>query len=360
MDDQLELFLTERQQRQQQLTRAAVAGVFVLLGAWTLKEFYPALAWAAVLAVAVWPFYRRVQRLWPKGRHKILLPLAFTLAVALIFVVPLGLIVMQIGREAHTIADWARDAQANGIAVPDVVQRLPFGGPQITTWWTTNLTHPHDAESIFRQIGQSGTVEMTGRLGTQVVRRIVIFGFTLLSLFVLFREGSDVTRQMLRASHRALGPSGERIARQVVRSVHGTVNGLVLVGLGEGVVMGLVYSFCGVPRPTILGAVTAVAAIVPFGAPVASGFAVLLLLAQSAVVPAIVVAASCTVVVFIADHFIRPVLIGGATRLPFLWVLLGILGGLEAWGLLGLFVGPAIMAVLILLWREWVGEPHNP
>ncbi len=65
-------------------------------------------------------------------------------------------------------------------------------------------------------------------------------------------------------------------------------------------------------------------------------------------------------VTFIADHFVRPVLIGGATRLPFVWVLLGILGGVEAYGLVGLFMGPAIMAALILLWREWVGSQKGP
>jgi len=62
------------------------------------------------------------------------------------------------------------------------------------------------------------------------------------------------------------------------------------------------------------------------------------------------------VVIFIADHAIRPVLIGGSTKLPFLWVLLGILGGVETFGLLGLFLGPAIMAALILLWRDWTGD----
>ena len=62
------------------------------------------------------------------------------------------------------------------------------------------------------------------------------------------------------------------------------------------------------------------------------------------------------VVVFVADHFVRPVLIGGAVRLPFLWVLLGILGGLETFGILGLFLGPAVMAALISLWREWTDD----
>lgn len=76
-------------------------------------------------------------------------------------------------------------------------------------------------------------------------------------------------------------------------------------------------------------------------------------MAQGATAAAVTVFAFGFAVVFVADHAIRPVLIGGATRLPFLWVLLGILGGVETWGLLGLFLGPAIMAALILLWREW-------
>jgi predicted PurR-regulated permease PerM len=58
----------------------------------------------------------------------------------------------------------------------------------------------------------------------------------------------------------------------------------------------------------------------------------------------------------IADHVFRPVLIGSATRLPFLWVLIGILGGVEMMGLLGLFVGPATMATLILLWRDYFAD----
>jgi len=74
----------------------------------------------------------------------------------------------------------------------------------------------------------------------------------------------------------------------------------------------------------------------------------------------LVIVVAGAIVSFIADHFIRPALIGGATRLPFIWVLLGILGGVTAWGLLGLFIGPAIMAALMLLWREWIGSQKGP
>jgi predicted PurR-regulated permease PerM len=164
-----------------------------------------------------------------------------------------------------------------------------------------------------------------------------------------------VTAQVLTASARLFGPRGERVARQMVASVHGTVDGLVLVGLGVGVVLGIVYYFAGVPHPVLLGALTAVAAMIPFGAPLVFGAAALVLIAAGSVVPAAVVVVAGFVVTFAADHFVRPALIGGTTQLPFLWVLLGILGGVETFGLLGLFLGPAVMAALILLWREFTG-----
>jgi len=134
------------------------------------------------------------------------------------------------------------------------------------------------------------------------------------------------------------------------------VDGLVLVGLGEGFIMGVAYVIAGVPHPTLFGMFTAVAAMVPFGAAVAFGLAALTLLVQGSIVAAIIIGVLGMVVTFAADHFIRPTLIGSATRLPFLWVLLGILGGVETWGLLGLFLGPAIMAALMLLWREWTAR----
>ena len=98
---------------------------------------------------------------------------------------------------------------------------------------------------------------------------------------------------------------------------------------------------------------------IPFGAPLVFGLAALLLVGQGAQMAAIVVLAIGMIVTFVADHFVRPVLIGGATKLPFMWVLFGILGGVATWGLLGLFLGPAVMAALIMLWREWTGDAED-
>jgi predicted PurR-regulated permease PerM len=100
-----------------------------------------------------------------------------------------------------------------------------------------------------------------------------------------------------------------------------------------------------------------VAAVIPFAAPVVYILAGLYLFTIGNTIGAIIIIVSGSVIIFIADHFIRPVLIGGAARLPFLWVLLGLLGGLQTFGFLGLFLGPAIMAALVAMWREWTELP---
>jgi predicted PurR-regulated permease PerM len=140
------------------------------------------------------------------------------------------------------------------------------------------------------------------------------------------------------------------------------VTGLVLVGLAEGVLLGFAYALAGLPHAVPVAALTGVLAVIPFGAPIAFCAAGLYLLANSDTGAAIGVVAFGFLVVFVADHFVRPVLIGGAARLPFLWVLLGILGGLETFGLLGLFLGPVVMAALMSLWRDWTerGDSEPP
>jgi len=335
---------------------ALALGLF-LLGVFTLWNFLGALAWAGVFAIALWPLYCRVRTRRGPGKHDVLLPGAFTLAVALLFIVPIGLVGLQLGRESHAATDFVRNVQENGWPEPDALKQLPVPHAALDSWWQQNLTNPGSARDLVTRTTKGHVGNFGRSIVQQVGRRLTSFVFTLLTLFFLFKEGEAVTRQVRRAADRAFGPRGERVGRQIVASVHGTVNGLVLVGLGEGVLLGIVYAVAGVPDPTMFGAFTAVAAMVPFAAGLSFGAAALLLAAKGALVWALVVLVTGLAVTFTADHFVRPVLIGGATRLPFLWVLLGILGGVEAWGLLGLFLGPAIMAALILLWREWTYEP---
>ena len=339
--------------RAQGAARVLLVLVLAALGLWILRAFLPALAWAVVLAIALGPLYDRAERRLPRDRHNILLPALATLLVALVFLAPLAILAVQAAREAHDVAEFVRTAQREGIPAPDILGHLPYGAAQAQAWWAATLGHPDAGTDLLHRFDAGRAAGFSRNLGREVVHRAVLFGFSLVALFFLFRDRDTVRAQALTACNRLFGPRGERIARQMVASVHGTVDGLVLVGLGEGVLLGLVYYFAGAPHPVLLGAFTAVAAMIPFGAPVAFGLAALLVLVQGQTVPALVVLGAGFVVTFVADHFIRPALIGGTTKLPFLWVLLGILGGVESFGLLGLFVGPAVMAALVLLWREF-------
>ena len=342
--------------RGQGLARVALSVALIALGAYTLEGFLRALVWAAILAVATWPLFMRTQARFGTGRHNILLPLAFTLGATLLFVVPLVLVAVQAGHEARMALRWIADARAHGVTAPDWLAHLPAGSQQATDWWNANLRDPEDAAAMLGRVDRAEMFQFSRQLGGQLARRGVLFGFTLVTLFFLYRDGAGVVRRMRTASRRLVGRHGELVGQQIIASIHGTVNGMVLVGLGVGALLGAGYAICGVPHPVLLGGLTAVAAIIPLGAPVVLAVASLLVLAAGSTAYAIGLFALGMVVIFVADHAIRPALIGGSTKLPFLWVLLGILGGVETFGLLGLFLGPAVMAALILLWRDWTGD----
>jgi predicted PurR-regulated permease PerM len=253
---------------------------------------------------------------------------------------------------------WLAQVRENGMPEPVWLQSLPLS-VEISRWWQDNLATP-EAARHFQHFRGSMLLEQSQLWGKGLIHRMVVFAFTLIALFFLLRDRDILVGQFKVASARLLGESGERIGVQLVRSVRGTIDGLVLVGIGEGAVMAVAYLALGVPHPLLLGAATAIAAMIPFGAAVMFEIAAFALLTQDAVTAAILVNVIGFAVVGVADHFVRPALIGGATRLPFLWVLVGILGGVETLGLLGLFVGPATMAVLVMLWREYVERDLPP
>ena len=337
----------------QPFTRIALATALIAIGLWVLSDFLPALAWAGVLAIALWPLYRRMLPLLPENSDRIVGPFLGTLAVGIIFIAPLVLLGFGLARESHFVTEFVNEARHHGIAVPEWIGQLPLAGPIIANWWTANLSDPTMAEDLIGRLTLHTLTQSARDVGVEVVHRLALFLFTLLTLFFLFRDGAALTEQLRQLSDRLIGLRGERIARQMIGAVHGTVNGLVLVGLAEGILLGIVYFAVGLPYPASMGAITGVAAVIPFAAPVVYSLAGLYLLAVGHRLGGIIILVFGSVVVFVADHFVRPVLIGGATRLPFLWVLLGILGGLQTMGFLGLFLGPAVMAALIALWREW-------
>jgi predicted PurR-regulated permease PerM len=339
---------------QRTIVNMIFAIAIIAMTALVVWRFFVPLLWAGVLCIASWPIYLNLER--RLGQRHVLAALIMTAAVATLFLTPIAYGLLQAGREAPVLAHFIAEGNTGGIAAPDWLQRVPLVGSDMQQWWQATLGQPHGLAHLVagRSLGRLASAnEVLRSLGTQVTHRLVDIALAFLCLFFFYKDGKALTDGIRRNAIRLLGlRTWERYAHPVPVAIRATVNGLVLVGLAEGVIIGIGYYFAGVPSPVLWAAATAVLAIVPFGAPVVYVTASVMLLLADKTGAAIGVLVWGSIVLFVADHFVRPNVIGNATRLPFLAVLFGILGGVETMGLVGLFVGPALMALFMTLWNE--------
>lgn len=339
---------------QRDVLSAVFSLAVVLAAAWITGRFLLPLLWAAILCIATWPLYLRALRSM-NGR---VVPAAavVTVLAAVVFVTPLVLGVMQAARQAPALAALVASANNEGLAAPGWLQRIPMAGHAIYDWWVATLGQPHGLAHLLEDgtLGSMHTAsEVLKRLGSNALHRLVDIAFAFLCLFFFYKDGAALLSQTDAIGRHLIGGTRwELYSTKVPVAVRATVNGLVLVGLGEGVLLGIGYELAGVPSAVLWAAATGVLAIIPFGAPLAFGAVAGLLAYQGNMVAAVAILAWGAVVLFVADHFVRPTIIGNATKLPFLAVLLGILGGVETLGLIGLFVGPVVMTLFVTLWHE--------
>ena len=233
--------------RSQRIARIVMVAGLLLLGLWIAGRFVPALLWAVIIAVAVDPLHLKL-RVRLHGTHRIVLPLAITSLAALAVLVPLALGIAQAAREAHDIGLWIATAQAHGVPVPDWVARLPVGSEAVRGWWQANLATPEGAQALLHGFRGGEWIARSRAIGSGLIHRAVIFAFTLLTLFFVLRDRDALIAQARRGADRLLGETGERIGEQALRSVRGTIDGLVLVGLGVGAIMACLLYTSPSPR----------------------------------------------------------------------------------------------------------------
>ncbi|MHC2288783.1 AI-2E family transporter [Bradyrhizobium barranii] len=337
--------------------RIVLALLLVVLGLWTAASFLPALIWAALMAVALWPVYlafaKRVSG-GPSGSAALL----FTVLVALILVTPIALAVYEVAQQSNLLADWLKRARESGIGVPDWIARLPIAAESMEQWWRANLSDPKAATEWLKSVNADNVSELFRTLGGQLVHRLFLLFFSLLALFALLRGGRSVASRFLETCDRLFGDAGEGLVEKMIDATRATVNGTVLVALGEGLAIGIGYFVAGVPNTLIFVILTTAFAMIPFGAWVAFTVAAIITISEGGSgIAAAAVFLWGSIVMFAGDHFIWPTLVSGSARLPFLLAFVGIFGGLAAFGLVGLFVGPVIMAALLAMWREWIFRP---
>jgi|tagenome__1003787_1003787.scaffolds.fasta_scaffold20972342_2 predicted PurR-regulated permease PerM len=337
--------------------RVALALALVAAALWTAAEFLPALIWAAILAVTIWPLYQRFES-GVSREPSSLTALLFTLLVALIVFTPLALAIYQIAQQSDVLANWITQSRENGIKVPEWIARLPIAAETVQQWWSQNLADPQSAGAWLQSINAERASEFVKAFGGQLLHRLFMFFVALIALFVMLRNGRSIAHRFLLTSDRIFGDPGEGLAEKMVGAIRGTVNGTIVVAVAEGLLIGAAYVLAGVPNPVLFTVLTMAFAMLPFGAWAAFTAAALALIVSGGNgLAALAVFAWGALVMLTGDHYVWPTLVGGAARLPFLFAFVGIFGGIATFGLLGLFLGPVIMAALLTVWREWVIPP---
>jgi predicted PurR-regulated permease PerM len=349
------------QTRAAHLTQMRVlVALLTLVGLWIARGFLLQLAWAATLAVALWPLYRRFTRN-SRGPH-LLAPLAFTLLTGAVLMLPLGIVAVEAGRDSQGALQWLAEAQKHGIPTPTWLGHLPLVGGRAAAWWGSNLADPRAAGAMLQQADAGAVASWTGAIAAQLASRTMFFLVTLLALFMMLRDGERLAGHTGATARRFYGDFGDTFVTRLTGAIRGAVNGTVLVAIGEGALIGGAYAVAGGPRPVLFTLVTMAVAMLPFGAWAAFSIGALVLVAQGHAFAAVAVFVFGAAVMLAGDNFVQPALIGSAVELPFLWTFVATFGGLEVFGLVGLFVGPALMAALFLVWKEWLeldGPPNR-
>jgi len=330
-------------------------------GAYFFHGFLVPVLAALVIAFASWPLYRRL--LAAVGGNR---TVAATLAILFILaflVVPISLAGSYAIHEVREWVTWAIQTNHDGAPTPHWIATLPVIGGWLNEQWMDNINHPGGIGELIQLVSGANIGSIyRGVLaaGGSAFGLLLTMLFMLIALFFAYRDGEAFAAQVDRLGERILPARWERISRVVPATISSTVTGMTIIAIGEGVVLGVAYSLAGVPSPVTLGALTGIMALIPGGAPLSFTLVSIYLAASGSVFAGAALFTWGAVELFIVDKTLRPKLVGGPIKLPFLPTFFGLIGGVKTMGFLGLFIGPVLMALLVAIWREWLHEAEAP
>jgi len=325
------------------IAAALIAGLSISI----LWSFIKVLLWAAIVAVATWPLYRRFARHMPSSMASNVTPLLFTVLVALVVLGPPLFAFGTLAAHAHT---WVGTmlADSNEFVAPAWLSAVPVVGPNL-------VEHLHTQGGLSAWIQRVDTAAVLGWLqsvGAFAGRHLFRIAFTVLLLFFVYRSGEALAHDLGRLVHERVGDRANRYIELTIRGLRATIGSTLIVGIFDGVLIGIVCAIARLPDAHVWGALTGLLAAIPFLGYVVVFSAFLALLGGGSAIAAWAVLATGAVILFTGDKVVRPILVGSSTQLGFVWVLMGTLGGLELLGFIGIFVGPVVLALAGALWRE--------
>ncbi|MEB3753270.1 AI-2E family transporter [Acinetobacter sp. MD2(2019)] len=339
-----------------QLHRILLFGLFfilIYLSFSVLKYFIIPVVWAMIITYMTWPIYQWILAKCGHSRPNIAATLMLCLMI-LMLGIPLVFGVMLLQDEGRNLYLQLQQQLFSGhLSVPDFILNLPVIGADIQRIVTEINNNP---QILTQNIGSWIQAHLNyGRFVlSEISRNLVKLFLVLFSLFFFYRDGRNILNQVRTALEKIIGPRIHHYLKTISETTRAVVYGFGLTAVAQALLAGISYFVAGVPNPMLLTLITFVVALIPFGTPVAYCAVALWLFSQGQIMAAVGVLTWGVCVVSTADNLIRPIVISGATQIPFLIIMFGVLGGISSFGLVGLFIGPVILAILLAIWREWI------
>jgi predicted PurR-regulated permease PerM len=329
-------------------------GVLIAANFWILSPFLPALIWASTIAVATWPILLAVQQRLGGRRGPAVVVMSVLLL--LVFVVPFAVGVVTIVDNSERILGWVTGFAANGVPQPpEWLSRVPLVGARVAARWqqladagpeglAARLT-PYAGALVSWFAGQAGNL---GRLLLEFLLTVVVAA-------ILYANGETAAAALRRFARRLAGQQGDDAAVLAARAIRGVALGVVVTALAQSALGGVGLLVAGVPAVGLLTALMFMLCIAQIG-PVLVLVPVVVWLYWSDQNLWGTVLLVWTILVGAMDNFVRPVLIRRGADLPLLLIFAGVIGGLIAFGVIGLFIGPVVLAVTYTLLGDWVSR----
>jgi predicted PurR-regulated permease PerM len=325
---------------------------------WTLRPFLSALIWAATIVVATWPLLLFVER--RIGGRRSAATALMTIVVLAIFVVPFGLAVTVLLNAAIEGVELVRAVTREGLpAPPSWLASIPLvGGRLAARWQELAAGGPEAVTELLRPVvlsTASWAVSVTGGFTLVAVH----FLMTVVLAAILYSSGETAARGVIMFACRIGTERGERAVRLAAQAVRGVALGVIVTALVQSTIAGVGLWLAGVQRPGLLFAVIFVLCVAQLG-PLPVLVPAIIWLFWTGSVGWSIALAVLTVVVALTDNILKPLLIRRGVNLPLLLIIAGVIGGLIGFGVVGLFIGPVLLAVTFTLLEAWVREDTVP
>lgn len=332
-----------------------------LLGAGCVLVLWPfltALVWAAILVSTSWPAFIWLDR--GVGERRMLTASLMTLLVTVVLLGPIVAVALAL---ADNVAELGRAASAlvkNGLPdAPSWLARVPSVGQSMHTYWQQ---FAHDSHKLMLELEKLAEPAQTAVLaaGRVVGKGVLDMAISVFLAFFFFLHGEVLASRLRIAVERLSGVRAAHLLGIVRGTVTGVIYGILGTGLVQGVLAAIGFAIAGLPGPVLLGVATFFLSVVPVGPPLVWGGAAIWLFQQGEPGWAIFVAAWGFFLVSAVDNVIKPFIISRGSSLPFAIVFLGVLGGVLAFGVIGAFLGPTLLAVGFRLATEWTAVESVP